>query len=145
MQLTAENQENYSLSRKQDAALAALVSQPTIALAAAHAKVSERSLYKWLADDNAFRSEYLRLRREVINNAVFQLQKASNNAVNCIVSIINDPEAPASARVTAAVKVLELSFRGIEIDELDQRISVLEEDRANRNLRGTNGVNHGPH
>jgi hypothetical protein len=127
-----------SLTRKQDLALEALIGSPTLTLAAAKAGVTERTIYRWITTDDSFKSEYLKLRREILSNAVFQLQKASNNAVNTLISVMNDLGNPASARVTAAVKILELSFRGIEIDELEQRVSVLEEDRANQNLRGPN-------
>jgi hypothetical protein len=124
----AVNQEKSSLSRSQERALAALVSQPTIALAAAQARVGERTLYTWLADDKAFKAEYLRLRREIVNNAVFQLQKATNNAVNCLVSVMNSGEdSPASARVAAAREVLTQAFKALEIDELEQRVAALEQ------------------
>src|SRR5919106_574756 len=106
--------EEKMLSGNQVRALSALLSQPTLALVAAQVGVTERTLYRWLAEDDTFKAEYLKLRREVLSNAVFQLQKASNNAVNTLISVMNDSESPASARVAAAVKVLELSFKSIE-------------------------------
>ena len=121
------------LSPRQERALAALITQPTLALAAAQANVGERSIVRWMGEDAVFKAEYLKLRREIINNAVFQLQKASNNAVNVLISVMNDLDSPASARVTAAVKVLELSFKGQEMDELESRISALEQLWENRN------------
>jgi hypothetical protein len=49
-----QNQEKPSLSRKQEKALTALLSQPTVAIAAAEVKVGQRTLYRWLAEDDAF-------------------------------------------------------------------------------------------
>jgi hypothetical protein len=114
------------LTTKQAKALAALISQPTLGLAATHAGVTERTLYRWLAEDAAFKAEYLRLRREIVASATFALQKASNNAVNALVSVMNDPEAPASSRVQAAKVVLEMSLKALEVDDLEARIAALE-------------------
>jgi hypothetical protein len=131
------------LTPRQEKALAALITQPTVALAAAQAGVGERSIVRWMGEDAVFKSEYLKLRREIINHAVFQMHKSANNAVNTLISVMNDPEASASARVAAAVKVLELSFKAIETDDLEVRITTLEQDRADRNLRGSNGASYG--
>jgi uncharacterized small protein (DUF1192 family) len=122
----AENQQNLSLSRSQERALAALISQPTITLAAAEAKVGQRTLYRWLAEDQAFKSEYLRVRRRIVNNAVFQIQKATDNAVNVTIGLMNDPETPATARLAAARTVLEMSLNALQVEELEERIRVLE-------------------
>jgi hypothetical protein len=110
----------------QNKALAALVQQPTIHLAAAEAGITPRTLYRWIATDEAFKAEHLKLRREVVNNAVFQLQKATNNTVNCLTSVMNDPEAAASARVRAAEVVLTQAFRALEIEALEERLERLE-------------------
>jgi hypothetical protein len=134
----AGNQGKSSLSKKQEAALAALLVQPTIVLAAAQAKVGQRTLCRWMAEDEAFKAEYLKLRQEIVRNAVFQLQKATNNAVSCLTSVMNDPEAPASARVRAAQAVLEQAFRALEIETVAERIERLEAAFAQQNAR-TNG------
>jgi NAD(P)-dependent dehydrogenase (short-subunit alcohol dehydrogenase family) len=52
-----------------------------LALAAGQSGVSERTLYRWLSENEAFRAEYRALRRETVNNATYQLQKARINAV----------------------------------------------------------------
>jgi hypothetical protein len=121
-----ENQDKSSLSKRQQAALAGLLCQPTIALAAGQAGVGEASIYRWMSEDERFKSEYLKLRQEVVRNAVFQLQKSTNNAVNCLTSVMNDPESPASARVRAAVAVLEQAMKALEIESLEERIARLE-------------------
>jgi hypothetical protein len=129
-----------SLSKNQERALAALISQPTIPLAAVQAKVGERTLFRWLNDDGDFKAEYLRLRRKVVNNAVFQIQKASNNAVNCLISVLNDSEAPASARVSAARMILEMSFEALKFNELEGRIAKLEDHLQELGIQNrTNG------
>jgi hypothetical protein len=120
------NQEEPVLSRNQQKALSALISQPTLALAAAQIGVTERTIYRWLNEDETFRAEYRRLQRELLNNATYQLVKASNNAVNCLISVMNDGEAPPAARVAAAKLVLEMACKGIEIGDITARIAALE-------------------
>jgi hypothetical protein len=69
----------------------------------------------------------MKLRREVVNDAVNLLQKFSTNAARCLITIMNDRESLASVRLAAARTVLEMAFKGIEVDELESRLSALEE------------------
>jgi hypothetical protein len=132
------NQQKSPLTRNQEAALVAILAQPTLALAAAQAKVSLATLYRWMYRDEAFRAEYLRLRKEIVGNAALQLQKANTNAVNALVSVLNYPEAPASARVAAARTVLEMSLKALEAESIEERIAALEAAYAQQNAM-TNG------
>ena len=139
----AQNEGLSSLSRTQERALEALISQPTIPLAAGASKVSVRTIYRWLEKDDAFKAEYLRLRREIVNNAVFQIQKAANNAVNVVISLMNDPETPASVRLGAARATLEMCIEALKAEFLEERIQALEEQVAKLGtMRPTNGRAH---
>jgi hypothetical protein len=122
----AGNQQKSRLTRSQEAALLGLLVQPTIGLAAAQAKVGERTITRWLAENEAFKSEYLRIRQEIVNKAVFQVQKATNNAVTATIALLNDPEAPASVRLNAARTILGFSFRALEVEDQERRIAELE-------------------
>jgi hypothetical protein len=130
--LTSSDQK--PLSRNQAKALESLLASPTLGLAASKAGISERTLSRWLNEDDAFKAEYLKLVREVVNNAVFQLQKGATSAVNCLISIMSDPEAPASARVAACREVLTQTFKALELATLEDRVKALE-----GTLKGSNG------
>jgi hypothetical protein len=125
-----------ALSPNQQRALAALISQPTVPLAAAEAKVGLRTLYRWLSEDEAFKTEYLKLRRGIVDHVVLQLQKGMNNAVNCLLSVMNDPEAPVMARVTASKEILGYGFRELEVEILEQKLRSLEEAYATAPFNG---------
>jgi hypothetical protein len=142
----SESQGKSSLTPTQMRVLEALIHQPTIALAAAAAKITDRTIYRWLRNDENFKAEYLHLRWELVNNTVLQLQKAANNAANCLQSVMDDPESPASARVAAAKTVLEMSFKALEVEDQERRIAELERLYAQQNLP-TNGhrVRRGPY
>jgi hypothetical protein len=135
----AGKQQKDSLSRKQQAALLALMQQPSITRAAAQAGIGERSLQRWLSEDEAFKSEYLKLRREIVSNAILQLQKSTTAAVVCLLQIMRDEDAPASARVAAAREVLTQSLRAVELEDLGQKITELEAQIEELGISNSNG------
>jgi hypothetical protein len=54
------------------------------------------------------------------------VQCATGEAVETLRSVMQDAEAPASARVSAAKAMLETAVKGIEIEDLEVRIATLE-------------------
>jgi hypothetical protein len=117
--------ENCRLTARQEKAILALLSQPTIQAAAKAAKISERTLYLWLKEP-AFSAAYREARATAVSQAISRLQQVSGEAVTTLQDVMKDPQAPAPARVTAATKILELALRGIELAELQRRIQELE-------------------
>jgi hypothetical protein len=136
----AENKEKSSLSLKQQKALSALIAQPTIGLAAAASGVGERTIYLWLSSDANFQAEFRKVKAEIVSNAMYQLQKATNNAVNVALSLMNDPETPASTRLGAARLVLEMALESVKLEALEARIEALEQAQQHREQqRSQNG------
>ena len=114
------------LSRKQEQAIAALLSEPTIAAAAERVGVGEVTLWRWLQRED-FRVDYQRARRETVAQAIAAIQQASSEAVQALREIMVDSEAPASSRVSAAKTVLEFALKGAEVEDIEKRVTVLEE------------------
>lgn len=94
-------------SRKQVTALAALLTSSTITAAARQSGVSETSLRRWLKQPD-FRRRYWKARRNVLNDAIGRLQIATEQAVEALVSLVADAEAPGTVRVAAAKVIFEL-------------------------------------
>jgi hypothetical protein len=140
------SREKSSLTRNQIMALTALVQQPTLTLAAAQVGVSDKTLYRWLHHDSLFKAEYLKIRKEIICNAVFQLQKATDTAVSVAISLMSDPETPASTRLAGARVILELSLEALRAEALEEKVQQLEERLAefneSRSKGGRNGMNY---
>jgi hypothetical protein len=113
------------LSRKQEATISALLTQGTLAEAASLAGIGEATLRRWLQRDD-FQAAYRRARREAVSQAVAHVQRVSGEAVDTLRTIMNDDEKPASARVTAARVILEMSIKAVELEDLDARIAALE-------------------
>ena len=114
------------LSRKQEALISALLQAPTLADAAHTAGVGQVTAWRWLKKDEGFQTAYREARRAVVQHAVTQIQQATGEAVETLRAIMQAQTAPASAKVQAARVILEMAFKGIEMDDLEARIAALE-------------------
>ena len=115
----------HGISRKQDTAIGALLSRPTISAAAESVGIGESTLRRWLKDRD-FLAAYRAARREAVSQAVGHLQGACSVAVLALTDISQDVSCPASARVSAARTVLELALKGVELEDLAVRVEELE-------------------
>ncbi len=113
-------------ARKQDQAIAALLEQPTISKAAKKAGVGERTLLRWLKLDD-FQLAYRIARRALVSQAIAHLQQTTGKAVETLRLVMKDKSAPASAKVAAARIALDLAFKAIETEDVEQRLTALEQ------------------
>jgi transposase len=113
------------LSRKQEDAISALLTQGTLAEAASLTGIGEATLRRWLQRDD-FQAAYRRARREAVSQAVAHVQRVSGEAVETLRTIMNDDQKLSGARVTAARVILEMSIKAVELEDLEVRIAALE-------------------
>jgi hypothetical protein len=114
------------LARKQEAAIAALLSQRTVEDAARVAGIGTRTLFRWL-ELPEFREAYLQARRQAFGQASARLQQATGAAVSVLLSPMLDAKAPAASRIRAAHSVLDLAAKALELDDIEVRLRQLEE------------------
>jgi hypothetical protein len=114
------------LNRKQDQGISALLLQPTLGDAATAIGVDERTLRRWLREHAPFQAAYREARRQVVQHAVVQVQHAAATAVHTLLAVMQDANAPASARVSAAKAILETAVKAVEVEDLEARIAALE-------------------
>ena|SRR5271155_4435872 len=112
------------LTRKQELAIQALLSEPTYARAAAKAGVDESSLYRWLKLKQ-FKAAYRAARREVFEGNIALLQRFGNKAVVTLVKNLTCGN-PA-VEVRAAGAILDYSEHGVEVMDLEERLAEMEE------------------
>jgi hypothetical protein len=117
-----------NLTRRQQRAMAALLGESTIDAAADQAGVTKRTVCRWLAEDEAFRTAYRSARRQVVDHAIGHIQQAAGEAVSTLRGIMADAGKPASARVAASRIVLELAVRAVELDDIQERLESLERE-----------------
>jgi len=120
--------------RKREEAIAALLSKTRIEDAAGAVGISVRTLLRWLKIPE-FAAAYREARRSVILQTIGRLQQASAAAVATLLRIMLDPATPAAVRVRAADCVLAQTFKGMENEDIDARVSELERVAATRNKR----------
>src|SRR5262245_25809567 len=99
------------LSRKQEQAVAALLSEATLQAAAARAGVSASTVKRWLKEPE-FRAAYRQARRELVEGAVGRVQAATGQAVDTLLAVAKGGVKDAD-RVRAAVALLDHAFRGL--------------------------------
>jgi hypothetical protein len=114
-------------SRKQELAIAALLSSPTILEASAATGVDESTMRRWLRDP-AFCARYRAARRQAMEHSIAAMQCASVAAVATLVRNLDC--GIASAEIASARTILEHAIAGIELLDLGARIEALEAKAA---------------
>ena len=87
-------------SRKKDQAIAALLTQPSVAEAARVAGIGPQTLGRWMKVPE-FDAAYRAAKRAVFGQAIARLQQASGTAVTTLLKVMFDGDLPAAARLTA--------------------------------------------
>ena len=116
------------LPPQQAQAVLALINQPTTKQAADQAKVSERTLHRWM-EDPKFMSALRKARRLAFLHAVSLAQQYTALAVNALAKIITDPTASHASKGAAASTLLKFGREAMGLDDLDERIDALERIR----------------
>jgi hypothetical protein len=113
------------LPRKQEEAVAALLSQRNVEDAARVAGVGTRSLLRWLKLPE-FQAAYREARRAAFGQSIARLQQATSVAVSVLLKVMVDSATPASVKVRAADSVLDHSAKNIELEDIEARLAELE-------------------
>jgi transposase-like protein len=111
--------------RKQEEAIAALLSQRSIEDAARVVGVTEKTLRRWMQEPQ-FNVQYFRARREGVSQAIARMQQATGAAGAVALKLMTDPNVPAAIRLRAAEFVFDRSIKGIELEDIEARVSELE-------------------
>jgi hypothetical protein len=119
------------LTRKQDALIAALLTAASIREAAQQVGIGEKTAWRWLKDV-AFQAAYRDTRRAVVQHAIVQVQRATGTAVTTLLEVMQDVNAPASAKVSAAKAVLEMAVKAVELEDVEARLVALEASMQER-------------
>jgi hypothetical protein len=124
------------LTRKQEAAIAALLACPTIRAAAAAISVNEGTIRGWLKIP-AFALAYREARRQVVEVAIARLQQLTGNAADVLGEVLDDEEADTGEKIRAAVAIIDRGVKGVETADLLARLEAMEQQL--RELLGGEG------
>jgi hypothetical protein len=112
------------LSRRMEQTIAALLSESTLEAAAAKARISTRTLKKWLKLPE-FLGQYRAARRAILEHAQGQIQGLTSAAVVVLRDLLvaSDKDA-VKARV--ALGILDNAVKAVELTDLAERVESLE-------------------
>jgi hypothetical protein len=119
------NRHDRRLSRRNQKVILALLEQPTQEKAAAAAGISTATLWR-LQRKPEFRRALLEARSQAFSQTMGRLQHGISAAVATLFRIMSDATAPAASRLRAAQCILEITARGIGLQDLDIRLRELE-------------------
>lgn len=111
------------ITRRREAVITALLSEPTIEAAARRAKVSSRTIRRWLHDEG-FVTQYRQARRQLFDAAMGRLMVLTEQAVARLEKILRDETVPPSLALAACRIVLERVFAARELDLQEQLTQV---------------------
>lgn len=114
------------MGRLADAAIAALLSAPSHAAAAAAVGIGEMTLARWLRNPT-FLARYRDARRAVVEAAIGRLQSATGEAVEVLRKNLHCGQP--SSEIRAALGILRSALEAIELVEIVERLQALEARR----------------
>ena len=112
-------------TRRQEQAIAALLTEDSLIKAAAVIGVNESTLRHWLRTPT-FRTAYRQAREDVLQHALGAVSEGLGQGVTVLRQILRDGESPASARVAAVRLLFDLTFKDRELENLEARLAELE-------------------
>ena len=115
--------------RKMEDAVAALLTQRNMEEAAKAVGISTTTLVSWTKQPE-FDQAYRQARRAAFGQSISRLQQASGAAVSTLLKVMIDPNSLASTRVRAADSVLNHAAKAIEIEDIEVRLTALEQSVA---------------
>ena len=113
------------LGRKQEEAIAALLSQPNVDQAARVAGIGARTLWRWMKEPE-FDAAYQAAKRAAFGQAIARLQQGSSAAATTLLKLMLDPATPPSTRARCAESVISLASKAIELEDIESRLAALE-------------------
>ena len=112
-------------SRKKEEAIAALLSHRSVEDASRAVGLNPNTLLRWLQTPE-FVKEYRKARREAVHQSVARMQQATGAAATTVLKLMTDMNIPAAVRLRAAECVFDRAFKGIELEDIEARVSELE-------------------
>jgi transposase-like protein len=111
--------------QKKEAAISALLTQRSIEDAARSIDLGPSTLRRWMRIPD-FEAAYRQARRDAMAQAIARLQQNSGAATTTMLKIMIDPASPPACRLNASRRVIEFGLQGIEVEDMQARVSALE-------------------
>ena len=100
-----------------------LLNQPTLAATAEVLGVGRTSLWRFMKRPE-FRAAYQRASSETFQNASSQLQHVASQAIDKLAELIHDWSIAPSARICAAIAVVQLAFKSLAFRQAERSSTI---------------------
>lgn len=124
------------MNTRKEKALRALLTTSTLGAAALQAGIGERTLYRYLHNDDEFKGRYEAEKNKLVDGAADMLKQNLAQAIVTLRQVVDDTAAPPAVRVQASRSILEYGLRMVETQDILQRLQALENTTKD-------GENHG--
>jgi hypothetical protein len=125
----SEIQDATATERKQDKAIIALLTEPTVEAAARAVDIAPATIWRWTQQPE-FRAKLRDARRAVMEGAIGHLQQTATEAVEALRR--NLTCGTPSVEVRAATAILDQAIKAIELFDMVERLERLEARLAAR-------------
>ena len=119
--------ENGRISPQQRKAITRILRGRTIADAADHADVAERTVYRWLKDDEQFKTELKEAADEAFSQTLAILRGASTEAARVLARAVFGDNVSLN-RLRASEKLIDRTLRAWEVSQDEQLIEQLRDE-----------------
>ena len=120
-----------SLSYRQERAIVELLQQPNMDAAAASAGVTARTLRRWLRQKE-FSRRYEKQRSLQLEGIHEVLRSSAMDSLKVLIDVSQNKTSPPAARVSAASRLIEYTFKVGELASIEKRLQELEETAKRR-------------
>lgn len=108
-----------------EAAVNALIAQPTIRGAAAACGIAEKTLHAWLKEED-FAKKVREAQQEISRATMGRLLSSIGLAIDTLAEIAGDQAQAPGPRVTASKAILDHSLKIYELEAVQERLEALE-------------------
>jgi hypothetical protein len=119
------------IGRKQEEAIAALLTQRNMDEAAKAAGIGTRTLLRWMKEPE-FDTAYREARRKAFGQSIARLQQGTSAAATNLLKLLIEAGTPASVRARVADSIFNHAAKAIEIEDIEARVAALEAAKNNQ-------------
>jgi transposase len=128
--------ETNNLKPSQQQALIALLEERSIAAAARRTGIGERTIRRWLDENDDFQDELRRVRQQQLSHAATRLQSTAGEAVQTLRDLLASKDHIEPGRAVLVRTALDFAFRAGAYTDLTDRIQNLEEEARKQREKG---------
>jgi transposase-like protein len=118
-------------SAVRDRAVLSLLTEGSISKAARKSGVNEKTLRRWLSDDEMFRAAYAKARQAAFEAGMNRIQALVERAVDTLDDLLDAQKHPA-VRLGAARTVVELGLHQRDAEAIVQKLEEIESNQRQR-------------